>query len=168
MLAYQYLQTLPQIAQGDANKMWILPSEFSKALDGLSRLGGGGDGEPGWLEKTTSPEAAASAAHVSQSEPMDTTGWFDSNLPPATSLPETANLRASDTTEDSLEAHSGLMPDEPELSPMPPMPGESVAGPGGQTAGYAYPKSVDEHPPGYAYPNPFVPPPGTPGPPPQQ
>ncbi|HEX8768249.1 MAG TPA: SPFH domain-containing protein, partial [Jatrophihabitans sp.] len=30
LLAYQYLQTLPQIAQGDANKMWIVPSEFSK------------------------------------------------------------------------------------------------------------------------------------------
>jgi hypothetical protein len=34
LLAYQYLQTLPQIAQGDANKMWIVPSEFSKALEG--------------------------------------------------------------------------------------------------------------------------------------
>src|SRR6202000_799195 len=40
LLAYQYLQTLPQIAQGDANKMWIVPSEFSKALEGLSRLNG--------------------------------------------------------------------------------------------------------------------------------
>ena len=35
LLAYQYLQTLPKIAQGDANKMWIVPSEFSKALEGL-------------------------------------------------------------------------------------------------------------------------------------
>jgi regulator of protease activity HflC (stomatin/prohibitin superfamily) len=31
LLAYQYLQTLPQIAQGDANKVWIIPSEFSEA-----------------------------------------------------------------------------------------------------------------------------------------
>src|SRR3712207_5682337 len=44
LLDYQYLQTLPQIAQGDANKMWIVPSEFSKALDGLAKLGGA-DGE---------------------------------------------------------------------------------------------------------------------------
>src|ERR1700709_1768930 len=43
LLAYQYLQTLPQIAQGDANKMWIVPSEFSKALEGLSRLSGDSD-----------------------------------------------------------------------------------------------------------------------------
>jgi regulator of protease activity HflC (stomatin/prohibitin superfamily) len=31
LLAYQYLQTLPQIAQGDANKVWIIPSEFAEA-----------------------------------------------------------------------------------------------------------------------------------------
>ncbi len=36
LLAYQYLQVLPQIAQGDANKMWIIPSEFSGALSRLS------------------------------------------------------------------------------------------------------------------------------------
>ncbi|MFC7326226.1 SPFH domain-containing protein [Marinactinospora rubrisoli] len=28
LLAYQYLQKLPQIAKGDANKLWILPSEM--------------------------------------------------------------------------------------------------------------------------------------------
>ena len=32
LLAYQYLQMLPQIAQGDANKIWIIPSEFAQAL----------------------------------------------------------------------------------------------------------------------------------------
>ena len=33
LLAYQYLQVLPQIAQGDANKVWIIPGEFTAALD---------------------------------------------------------------------------------------------------------------------------------------
>src|SRR4051812_22928628 len=32
LLSYQYLQMLPQIAQGDANKVWVIPSEFSQAL----------------------------------------------------------------------------------------------------------------------------------------
>jgi len=32
LLSYQYLQMLPQIAQGDANKIWIIPSEFTQAL----------------------------------------------------------------------------------------------------------------------------------------
>ena len=37
LLAYQYLQTLPQMAKGDANKMWIVPSDFGKALEGFTR-----------------------------------------------------------------------------------------------------------------------------------
>jgi regulator of protease activity HflC (stomatin/prohibitin superfamily) len=40
LLAYQYLQMLPQIAQGDANKLWIIPSELSKALEGLGGVVG--------------------------------------------------------------------------------------------------------------------------------
>jgi regulator of protease activity HflC (stomatin/prohibitin superfamily) len=36
LLAYQYLQVLPQIAQGDANKVWVIPSELTQALSGLS------------------------------------------------------------------------------------------------------------------------------------
>jgi regulator of protease activity HflC (stomatin/prohibitin superfamily) len=35
LLAYQYMQMLPSIAQGDANKVWVVPSEITKALEGL-------------------------------------------------------------------------------------------------------------------------------------
>src|SRR3954467_6976365 len=35
LLAYQYLQMLPQIAQGEANKVWIIPSEITSALGSL-------------------------------------------------------------------------------------------------------------------------------------
>jgi regulator of protease activity HflC (stomatin/prohibitin superfamily) len=35
LLAYQYLQMLPRIAQGDSNKVWIIPSEFTEALGQL-------------------------------------------------------------------------------------------------------------------------------------
>ena len=37
LLAYQYLQTLPQLAQGSANKMWIVPSELTSALGALGQ-----------------------------------------------------------------------------------------------------------------------------------
>jgi len=40
LLAYQYLQVLPQLAQGESNKVWIIPSELSRAL---GRLGGDPD-----------------------------------------------------------------------------------------------------------------------------
>jgi regulator of protease activity HflC (stomatin/prohibitin superfamily) len=46
LLAYQYLQMLPQIAQGDSNKIWIIPSEFTQALGNLGSVIGPGDGRP--------------------------------------------------------------------------------------------------------------------------
>ena len=36
LLAYQYLLTLPKIADGASNKVWIIPSEFNAALGGLA------------------------------------------------------------------------------------------------------------------------------------
>ena len=40
LLAYQYLQTLPKLAEGTSNKMWIIPSELGEALKGVgSALG---------------------------------------------------------------------------------------------------------------------------------
>jgi regulator of protease activity HflC (stomatin/prohibitin superfamily) len=36
LLSYQYLQMLPRLAQGDANKIWVIPSEFTQALGNLS------------------------------------------------------------------------------------------------------------------------------------
>jgi regulator of protease activity HflC (stomatin/prohibitin superfamily) len=38
LLAYQYLQVLPQIAAGDSNKVWIIPSDLQAAV---GRLAGG-------------------------------------------------------------------------------------------------------------------------------
>jgi regulator of protease activity HflC (stomatin/prohibitin superfamily) len=49
LLAYQYLQMLPQVAQGPANKMWIIPSELTQALKGIGQaLGGDGDDSGTW------------------------------------------------------------------------------------------------------------------------
>ena len=48
LLAYSYLQVLPQIAQGEANKVWIIPSEVTQALGRLT------DRLPGRDERTES------------------------------------------------------------------------------------------------------------------
>ena len=37
LLAYQYLQTLPKLAEGESNKLWIIPSELTEALKGLGQ-----------------------------------------------------------------------------------------------------------------------------------
>jgi regulator of protease activity HflC (stomatin/prohibitin superfamily) len=38
LLAYQYLQVLPEIAQGSSNKVWVIPSEITSALAGITAL----------------------------------------------------------------------------------------------------------------------------------
>ena len=46
LLAYQYLQTLPQLAQGPGNTVWMVPSELTSALKMLSSAFEGGGGAP--------------------------------------------------------------------------------------------------------------------------
>src|SRR3712207_1640750 len=49
LLAYQYLQVLPQIAQSPSNKVWIVPTELTQALRGIGNaLGGSQDGQGTW------------------------------------------------------------------------------------------------------------------------
>ncbi len=45
LLAYQYLQVLPQIAQGESNKVWIIPSEVTRALGQLASALPGGEND---------------------------------------------------------------------------------------------------------------------------
>ena len=37
LLSYQYLQMLPQLAQGEANKVFVIPSEFTDAFSGIGK-----------------------------------------------------------------------------------------------------------------------------------
>lgn len=37
LLSYQYLRMLPELARGEANKVFLIPSEFSQALAGVGR-----------------------------------------------------------------------------------------------------------------------------------
>jgi regulator of protease activity HflC (stomatin/prohibitin superfamily) len=61
VLAYQYLQALPQIANGSANKVWIVPAELTKALEGM---GGALGGLAGMVGDAPSPEASRDAGEV--------------------------------------------------------------------------------------------------------
>jgi regulator of protease activity HflC (stomatin/prohibitin superfamily) len=50
LLSYEYLQMLPQLAEGDSNKVFVVPSEFAQAFGGigeaLSRAAGGASPPP--------------------------------------------------------------------------------------------------------------------------
>jgi regulator of protease activity HflC (stomatin/prohibitin superfamily) len=47
VLAYQYLQTLPQLAQAEGNTFWVIPSEVTTALKTLSTAFGPAGGSAG-------------------------------------------------------------------------------------------------------------------------
>jgi regulator of protease activity HflC (stomatin/prohibitin superfamily) len=59
LLAYQYLQVLPQIAQSPSNKLWIVPTELTQALRGIGAALGGQDDDAAPM--MTGPQPTASA-----------------------------------------------------------------------------------------------------------
>src|SRR5215472_14315431 len=64
LLAYQYLQTLPQIAQGPGNTVWMVPSELTSALKAFGSAFGGGDSAAGASQQpaVAAGDATAEAA----------------------------------------------------------------------------------------------------------
>lgn len=98
VLAYQYLQTLPELAEGESNKLWFIPSQFGDALEGFARQFGerGEDGVfryeapdtedapsvadedevSSWFETKTDPTitAAVRRAEVEARRPVDQAG----------------------------------------------------------------------------------------------
>ena len=60
LLAYQYLQVLPKIAEGHGSQVWMIPSELTKALDGFASA----FGSPGSSPAAPGPNGAPPAHRV--------------------------------------------------------------------------------------------------------
>lgn len=65
LLAYQYLQTLPKLAEGASNKLWIIPSELTEALKGIGQAFGPSGAARGDGTAAAAPDAVADAAATS-------------------------------------------------------------------------------------------------------
>ncbi|WP_138947112.1 SPFH domain-containing protein [Plantibacter sp. M259] len=80
LLGYQYLQMLPKLAEGQANKLWVIPSELTEALKGIGSAFGPGN--------TRDPAATARAAAAAAQTPSFTTAPAASpQTPPAPTPP---------------------------------------------------------------------------------
>jgi len=79
LLAYQYLQTLPLMAQGDANKVWVVPSDYSSALQGFTRMLGV-QGSDGAFRYEPPPQENAIQVQDDSEEVAD---WFTTQADPA-------------------------------------------------------------------------------------
>jgi len=73
LLSYQYLQMLPEIAKGSANKVWVVPSELGKALEGLGSLAGQVGQQTGLSEAPNDEERRRKKAQRLQSEELGET-----------------------------------------------------------------------------------------------
>src|ERR1700754_3598263 len=98
LLSYQYLQMLPQLAQGSANKVFVIPSEFSQALTSIAGRFGGAEG--------IQPQAPKPARRRDLSE-IDAQAAADA---------EDASRAAREATEPAESAST------PGIPPIPPSP----------------------------------------------
>jgi regulator of protease activity HflC (stomatin/prohibitin superfamily) len=81
LLAYKYLETLPEMAQGDASKVWIVPSDFGKALEGFTRMLGA-PGEDGVFRYEPSPVDESVALAKPEDDDESIKDWFDTASDP--------------------------------------------------------------------------------------
>jgi regulator of protease activity HflC (stomatin/prohibitin superfamily) len=121
LLAYQYLQTLPLMAQGDANKVWVIPSDYSSALQGFTKMLGtqGSDGafryEPPPQENSAEPE----------DDSNEVADWFTTQADPAIAA---AVAKAQAEASQSLPP-VGASPELPEALILDPGTSEQVQTP---------------------------------------
>ncbi|MFD2489155.1 SPFH domain-containing protein [Amycolatopsis jiangsuensis] len=145
VLAYQYLQTLPQLAQGDANKVWMIPSDYGKALEGFARaLGAPGDDGVFRYEppKDDTPERP-------DLEDAEVAAWFDTTSDPKVAE---AVAAAEAVARKEVEGPLGSSGEHP----------RRAIGGGNASAKPAAPAEAEEEPPAPApeRPRPSSPPPG--------
>ncbi|PKW25298.1 SPFH domain-containing protein [Phycicoccus duodecadis] len=151
LLAYQYLQVLPQIARGDSNKMWIIPSELTDALRGIGGALGatkpGPDEDDGWVEpeqaisnafeETTleDPAAALAAARgsaaQSSKEAEEHAQPASRVQPPITPGPDTVPPRQAPPAAPAPPATAPPAGAPPADPAAPPAPGGGTGGSGG-------------------------------------
>lgn len=81
LLAYQYLQVLPEMARGEANKVWVVPSDFGSALQGFTKLLGA-PGEDGVFRYQPSP-VDDEGLHRRDDDSDEVADWFTTQTDPA-------------------------------------------------------------------------------------
>ena len=110
LLSYQYLQMLPQLAQGPANKIFIIPSEFSQALQNIGgAIGNIAGGDPNGPPPRPARQVASGTDEVDQKAAADA---------------EAASRAAAEAAAEAAGAQSGMPPGAGTI------PADPDAGPG--------------------------------------
>jgi regulator of protease activity HflC (stomatin/prohibitin superfamily) len=129
LLAYQYLQMMPKIAEGSANKVWVIPSEITKAMEGL----GSSIHEIAGIPRDATPRTRVD---MGPSEPQGgTTPAVDAELSDASRAVEEAIAAAESAARPSradsgtVDALGGGTPPPVAAEPVDPSAGEGPTDP---------------------------------------
>jgi regulator of protease activity HflC (stomatin/prohibitin superfamily) len=130
LLAYQYLQTLPQLAQGAGNTFWVIPSEVTTALRSVASAFGGGDAAP---TEPTAPrrETPSVSASAPAAVPFGRTPALDPapiGAPAADGVQAADGAQAADAAA-ADQAHTVPTPDALSAMLAAAIPGTSFADP---------------------------------------
>ena len=126
LLAYQYLQTLPEMAKGEANKVWMVPSDFGKALEGFTRMLGA-PGEDGVFRFQPSPVDDTPAARP-EDDDESVRDWFDTATDPELArVVADAEAQARQAVPPDRSARSPQVPASPWPPPQQLPPGAAPA-----------------------------------------
>ena len=107
LLAYQYLQTLPQLAQGAGNTFWVIPSEVTSALRSVASAFGGGDTAPGPAAEPSRPKRSAPAVPAADRAAAIDDGSSAGSVP---AIPAGTNGDSEDEASGAA-ASPGVVPD---------------------------------------------------------
>ncbi len=146
LLAYQYLQTLPKLAEGDANKLWIIPSELTDALQEIgkgffqgkaevpfekTRTFSDGQG-PSILDETFEPDSVSDVAVPSIAETLQDSGIDPQGAGESTSISSSTSIAdetpgvgledALDSVREAEQEVPGQAPEPGRRSPSAPQP----------------------------------------------
>jgi len=111
LLSYQYLQMLPQLAQGQANKIFVIPSEFSQAL---GNIGGaisnfGQQGGPPPAPRKPRPQVSSGPDEIDEQAAADAAA--------AAEAAEAAAKEAAGASQPGMPPGSGTIPPDPDVPP---------------------------------------------------
>lgn len=89
LLAYQYMQMLPQLAQGPGSTFWVIPSEVTSALDGVSRAFSDVlPQSPATREKSSEDKAVQAADDTAQAAEAAAQALAEADAAPGTLPPD--------------------------------------------------------------------------------
>ena len=115
VLAYQYLEKLPKIAEGSANKVWVVPSQFGDSLEQFAKTLANKDDDGIFRYEPTDVDARTQEL---ADQDADTQHWFSTESDPEIAAAVAAANAVAQESVDSEPPQAPVMP-SPEQPNIP-------------------------------------------------